>query len=95
MGYSLHKIGLARPALEHQRIARNIIINFYNEFGFSKYEAFQEGLADFNNPDGLVPDVKCFMNVDDNKVDIAIEITTNKQIKTYYFKVKWSHHTRI
>lgn len=54
MGYSLYKIGLTRPPLSHQRIARNIVINYYNRNGFGDYEAFQDGMADPDDPDSHV-----------------------------------------
>jgi hypothetical protein len=85
MGYSLDGIGLARPSLEHQRITRNIVINYYNYTDFDEYEAFQEGLANPLNPNSLVPDV-IFMK--DDKVHIAIEIVKDNQFNSNEFKGK-------
>lgn len=79
MGYDLHKIGMARPSLEHNRIARNIVINWYRKYGFDTYEAFQEGLADLANTDGLVPDVVFYNKA--GKCIVAIEIENNRNIK--------------
>ena len=83
MGYSLEGIGMARPSLEHQRISRNIVINYYNQTGFKTYEAFQEGNASFSDPDSLIPDV-VFFSVSDSSPVVAIEIETGYNYSRLY-----------
>ncbi|GAB4351093.1 MAG: hypothetical protein OHK0038_28900 [Flammeovirgaceae bacterium] len=73
MGYTLEGLGLARPSVAHQRIARNIVINWYNMQGFEKIEAFQEGTANFKTTGEDVPDV-IFVDVSTQKVVVSIEI---------------------
>ena len=85
MGYSLDGIGLARPSLRHQRIARNIVINYYNDTYFADYEAFQEGLANILDPNSLVPDVVFMQN---NKIEVVIEIANHLQFKSKLLKGK-------
>ena len=83
MGYSLHKIALMRPPLPHQRIARNIVINYFNRNSFVKYEAFQDGMAVPDDPDSHVPDV-VFIENSSNKVRLVIEIVDNKNFSEKY-----------
>ncbi len=83
MGYDLHKIGLARPSLAHQRFARNIVINWFLRTRFEVYEAFQEGLADPANPDGLVPDV-IFCDAR-HKPLVAVEIERGRKMDRYFY----------
>lgn len=85
MGYSLEGIGMARPSLEHQRISRNIVINYYNQTQFKTYEAFQEGNASFSDPDSLIPDV-VFYSVSDSTPVVAVEIETGYNYGRLYAK---------
>lgn len=73
MGYDLHKIGMARPAVSHQQISRNIVINFYLQTKFKKFEAFQEGTANNKPTCEKVPDVT-FLELVSEKVFVSVEI---------------------
>lgn len=73
MGYSLEGIGMARPAVSHQQIARNIVINFYLLTKFEKFEAFQEGTANNKPTCEKVPDVT-FVDIKTEKVLVSVEI---------------------
>jgi hypothetical protein len=79
MGYDLHKIGLSRPPIAQQRIARNIILNYYTHHGFSRYEAFQETLSDVNDPESHIPDV--LFKDKKGKPVVGIEITKTKNVE--------------
>ncbi len=73
MGYDLHKIGMARPAVSHQRIARNIVINFYLRTSFKQFEAFQEGTANNKSTCEKIPDIT-FVEMETGKVLVSVEI---------------------
>lgn len=88
MGYDLNKIGMARPAFQHCQYARNIVINYYNEKGFEEYEALNDGLADLDDTNGLVPDVVFYEVDNDYKAAVAIEIEKNKDIQDALDKAK-------
>jgi hypothetical protein len=83
MGYDLHEIGLARPAVLHQAFARNIVINFFNAKGFKEYEAFQEGTANHKPTCEKIPDV-IFVNVQNKKVAVSVEIEKSWNGSTIY-----------
>ena len=76
MGYDLSGLGMARPALTHQRITRNIVINFYNKFGFEQIEAFQECTANTKPTCEKIPDV-VFFDLHADKVVVSIELEKN------------------
>jgi hypothetical protein len=88
--YSLYKIALSRPPLNHLRIIRNIIINYYNTCSFSKYEAIHETLFDPADVDGLVIDL-IFLNVETRKPEIALVVISDKQIHSEYQMLIASH----
>ena len=73
MGYDLSGLGMARPALTHQRITRNIVINFCNKFGFEEIEAFQECTANTKPTCEKIPDV-VFWDLHAEKVVVSIEL---------------------
>jgi len=81
--YSLCKIALSRPPLNHLRIIRNIVINYYNTCSFSKYEAIHEALFDPADVDGLVIDL-IFLNVEIRKPDVAIVVFSDEQMQSAY-----------
>lgn len=83
MGYSLDGLGMARPAYQHVAYNRNIILNYYLQTKFKKYQVLQEPSVDLENTyDGYVPDV-AFYKVTKNglmtlpEVVIEIEKTDN------------------
>jgi hypothetical protein len=92
MGYSLEGIGLARPAIAHQRFSRNIVINWYLLHGFKVIEAFQEGTANHKTTGQEVPDVT-FVNRALDKVVVSIEIEKSFS-KRLIAKIEESHLLR-
>lgn len=93
MGYSLSGIGMARPAILHQRIARNIVINYYLQTGFASFEAFQEGNASFSDPDSLIPDVVFYAH-DSPTPLVAVEIERTALI-AYRLPAKISEYLNV
>ncbi len=73
MGYGLEGIGMARPAILHQRISRNIVINYYVKHGFDTIEALQESTANLKPQCERIPDV-VFVDVAKNKVIVSVEL---------------------
>lgn len=73
MGYDLDGIGMARPAMVHQRISRNIVINYYVKHGFDTIEALQESTANLKPTCEQIPDV-VFVDVATNKVIVSVEL---------------------
>ena len=74
MSYDLQGIGrMARPAVSHQQISRNIVINFYLLTSFKKFEAFQEGTANNKPTCEKIPDVT-FVDIETNNVLVLVEI---------------------
>jgi hypothetical protein len=75
MGYSLEGLSLMRPSLEHQRAARNIVVNYSRRNGFRDFEAFQDGMVDSSDSDGLVSDVVFLDSYGKSVVVVEIEET--------------------
>jgi Uma2 family endonuclease len=80
MGYDLNGLGMATPSLEHKQISRNILINFYLQYGFTQYEIYQEAAANERDPDSLVPDLM-ICKKGSRKPLIVVELERTKRLK--------------
>ena len=78
MGYDLSGLGMARPTIQHQRLARNLMLNYYLKKGFTPYEVIQERAIQ-DDQDGLVPDLSFLENGREILV-LEIEKHTKKSI---------------
>ncbi len=80
MGYTLHDLTLSRPTVAQQRIARNIMLNYYTRHGFAHFEAFLETLSNQEDPESYVPDI---LFVDGKgSAAVAVELCQQKKLST-------------
>lgn len=79
MGYDLNGLGMATPSPAHKQISRNILINFYLQYGFGKYEIYQEAAANDKETDSLVPDLMICKKGSRQPL-IVVEIEQTKRI---------------
>ncbi len=83
MGYTLHDLALARPPIAQQRVARNLVLNYYTRHGFARFEAFQETLSIPTDAESYVPDV-LFVDAR-GAAAVAVELCATKKVEQAKF----------